>query len=56
MALLAVARGSDEWPQMAAFCGFPTAIQTLKKNVPTGETGGGRGTVVEPSLLEISMA
>jgi hypothetical protein len=31
MALLAVARGSDEWPQMAAFCGFPTADQERKK-------------------------
>jgi hypothetical protein len=44
-------RGSDEWPQMPAFCGVPAADDHREKNVPTGETGGGRGTVVEPSLL-----
>jgi hypothetical protein len=42
--------GSDKWPGMAAFCGVPAADQDRKKNVPTGGTGGGRGTVVQPSL------
>jgi hypothetical protein len=35
-------RGSDEWPQMPAFCGVPAADDHREKNVPTGETGGGR--------------
>jgi transposase InsO family protein len=42
-------------PEKPVFCVFPTGAQCTKKNVPTGETGGGRGTVVEPSLREISM-
>ena len=54
MGLAAAARGSDKWPEKPTFCGFPTADQERKKNVPTGRLGGGRGTVVEPSLREIS--
>jgi hypothetical protein len=42
-------RGSDEWPQMPAVCGVPARPKSAKKNVSTGETGGGRGTVVKPS-------
>jgi hypothetical protein len=42
-------RGSEEWPQKPAFCAIPAGDKRRKKNVPTGETGGGRGTVVEPS-------
>jgi hypothetical protein len=42
MALAAAARGSDKWPEKPTFCGFPTADQERKKNVLTGETGGGR--------------
>ena len=41
--------GSDNLPGMAAVCGLPTADQERKKNVPTGETGGGTGPVVKPS-------
>jgi hypothetical protein len=46
--------GSDNLPGMAAFCGISIANQGPKKNVSNGGTGGGRGTVVEPSLREIS--
>jgi hypothetical protein len=28
----------DKWPEKPTFCGFPTADQERKKNVPTGET------------------
>jgi hypothetical protein len=35
--------GSDNSLGMAAFCGFPTADQERKKNVPNGRLGGGRG-------------
>jgi hypothetical protein len=41
---------------MATFCGFPTADQERKKNVPTGLLGGGRDAVVKPSLRDISKA
>ena len=34
--------GSDNLPGMAAVCGFPTADQERKKNVPTGRLGGAR--------------
>jgi hypothetical protein len=44
--------GSDNLPGMAAFCGIPAANQGRKKNVPSGQTGGGRGTVVKPSPLQ----
>jgi hypothetical protein len=37
-------RGSDKWPQMPAFCGVPAVRGALKKNVPTGATGGGKFT------------
>src|ERR687891_2849087 len=43
MGLAAAARGSDKWPEKPTFCGFPTADQERKKNVPTGATGGGDG-------------
>ena len=42
-------RGSEEWPQIPAFCGIPADAERTKKNVPTRRLGGGRGTVVEPS-------
>jgi hypothetical protein len=45
------ARGSEEWPQMPAFRAVPAVAEGRKKNVPTGETGGGRGTWVKHSLL-----
>jgi hypothetical protein len=48
--------GSNNWPGMAAFCRVPSADLERKKNVPTGRLGGGRGTVVQPSLCEISKA
>jgi hypothetical protein len=38
--LAVAAGGSDNWPEKAAFCGFPTANQEPKKNVPTGRLGG----------------
>jgi hypothetical protein len=44
MGLLAGPSGSDNLAGMPAFCGFPTADQERKKNVPNGQTGGGRGT------------
>ena len=48
-------RGRGAWfgqlARKAAFCGFPAADRARKKNVPTGETGGGRGTVVKPSSV-----
>jgi hypothetical protein len=47
--LAAAARGSDKWPEKPTLCGFPTADQEPKKNVPTGCLGGGRGTVDKPS-------
>src|SRR5918996_6406833 len=43
MGLAAAARGSDKWPEKPTSCGFPTADQERKKNVPTRATGGGRG-------------
>ena len=56
MGLAAAARGSDKWPEKPTFCGFSTADRERKKNVPTGETGGGKGSVVKPSLRVISKA
>ena len=47
-------RGSDNLPGMAAFRWLQVPIHTLKKNVPKGHLGGGRGAVVEPSLSYIS--
>jgi hypothetical protein len=41
---------------MAAFCGLSPPMNAVKKNVPTGRLGGGRGAVVKPSQREISMA
>ncbi len=35
-------RGSDKWPEKPTFCGFPTADQERKKNIPNGQTGGGK--------------
>jgi hypothetical protein len=49
--LAAAARGSDKWPGTPQFCRVPAADRERKKNVPTGETGGGRGTRVKHSLL-----
>ena len=49
MGLLARLRGSEEWPQRTAFCAIPAGYKRRKKNVPTEETGGGRGTVLQPS-------
>ena len=43
MGFRAAARGSDKWPEKPTFCGFPTADQERKKNVPNRETGGRRG-------------
>jgi hypothetical protein len=37
-------RGSDKWPEKPTFCGFPTADQEPKKNIPNGQTGGGKLT------------
>jgi hypothetical protein len=34
---------------MAAFYGLSAPMNAVKKNVPTGRLGGGRGTVVKPS-------
>jgi hypothetical protein len=34
--------GSDNLPGVAAVCGFPTADQERKKNVPTGRLGGAK--------------
>jgi hypothetical protein len=49
-------RGSDNFSEVAAVRGLQGAIQTLKQNVPTGETGGGRGgAVVKPSLVAFQM-
>ena len=50
MGFRAGARGSEKWPERPAFCGVPADAETRKKNVLNGETGGGRGTVVKPSL------
>ena len=55
MGLQAGPRGSEEWPQRPAFCAVPAGAESMEKNVPNGETGGGRGTVVKPSPREISM-
>jgi hypothetical protein len=49
--LSAGAGGSEVRPKTPAFCGLQSAIQTLKKNVPNGETGGATRTVLEPSLV-----
>jgi hypothetical protein len=38
------ARGSDKWPEKPTFCGFPTADQERKENVPNEQTGGGKLT------------
>jgi hypothetical protein len=54
MAFGTSARGSDKWPEKPAFCAVPAGAECREKNVPNGETGGGRGTVVEPSLRDIS--
>jgi hypothetical protein len=40
----ASARGSDKRPQRPKFCAIPTGLERQKKNVPTGETGGGKLT------------
>jgi hypothetical protein len=42
-------------PGTLAVCGFPTADQERKKNVPTGRLGGGRGAVNKPSPAGFSM-
>ena len=44
-------RGSDTLLEMAPFCAFPAGGWDPKKNVPNGCLGGGRGSVVKPSLL-----
>jgi hypothetical protein len=49
MGLSASPRGSDRWPRSLALCGVPAGCERRKKNVPNGQTGGGRGAVVEPS-------
>jgi hypothetical protein len=36
MGLSAGARGSDEWPEMPAFCAIPVIAERREKNVPTG--------------------
>jgi hypothetical protein len=36
--------GSDNSPGMATLCGFLTADQEQEKNVPNGQTGGGKLT------------
>ncbi len=41
MGLCAGLDGSDTWPGTPAFCAVPVIRGTLKKNVPTEETGGG---------------
>jgi hypothetical protein len=43
-------RGSDKWPEKPTFCGFPTADQEPKKNIPNGQTGGGKLTGREHSF------
>jgi hypothetical protein len=50
LGLEAAARGSDKWPEKPAFCAVAADADRRKKNVPTGRFGGGRGTVVKPSL------
>jgi hypothetical protein len=37
-------RGSDEWPESPAFCAIPVGGKRRKKNVATGQTGGGKLT------------
>jgi hypothetical protein len=39
------------WPRRAA-----AGRWDQKKNIPNGEIGGGTGTVVEPSVFDISIA
>jgi hypothetical protein len=51
MGLFAGGGGSDKWPEKPAFCAVAVIAERREKNVSTGETGGGRGTVVKPSLL-----
>jgi hypothetical protein len=48
--LPAGARGSDKCLETPKFCGISADASGRIENVPTEETGGGRGTVVEPSL------
>ena len=50
MGFRAGVRGSDKGPEKPTFCGFPTADQERKRNVPTGETGGGKLTRREHSF------
>jgi hypothetical protein len=47
--------GSDKWPEKPMFCGFPTADQQRKKNVPTGATGGGKLTRTKHSFCPSSL-
>jgi hypothetical protein len=42
--LEAAARGSDNLPGTAAFCAIRAGRRVPKKNVPDGETGGGKPT------------
>ena len=46
--------GSDNMAETPAFCGIPAGAELGEKNVPTGENGGGTGTVVEHSLCYVS--
>ena len=47
--------GSDNLPGRAAFCGLQGPIHTLKKNVATGQTGGGKLTRREHSFRWASL-
>jgi hypothetical protein len=44
------AGGSEISPRMPKLCAVSAVGRASKKNVPTERFGGGRGTVVEPSL------
>ena len=55
MGLAAAARGSDKWPEKPTFCGFPTADQERKKNVPTGATGGAKLTGCKHSFRYVAI-
>ena len=53
--LAAAARGSDNWPGMPQFCGVPAADRERKKNVPTGQTGGGSGIRTHGTLARTTV-
>ena len=49
--LRARAGGSDKKARTPASCGVPAGAKRRERNVSIEETGGGRGTVVEPSSV-----